>query len=352
LSHLQAESFRCIDAAELAFNPALNVFAGDNGAGKTSFLEAIYLLGNGRSFRTADCRVMIKSGAREGHVTGLATGDAGRQRLGVRIGSDGLEIRIGGQPAGSAADLAITLPVQAIHSDIGNLVQGPPENRRRLLDWGVFHVKHDYLGNWRRFRRTLSQRNAALRSGATDEALTVWDRELAAAASIVDRQRREYLEEIRNEFERVAGDLLGNEVGLQYQSGWAAGEDLEDVLEIGREGDRSMGYTRSGPHRADLSIQVADLASRWRTSRGQQKLLGAAVVLAQCRTVATALGRPVALLVDEPAADLDATKLRALIQAVLAVPAQVFMAALSLEGLPVTGGMMFHVEHGTAKALL
>lgn len=346
------ESFRCIDAAELVFDPVVNVFTGGNGAGKTSFLEAIHLLGNGRSFRTADCRVMIRTGARQGHVTGVVGGEGSRQRLGVRIGPDGLEIRVGGQPAGSVAELAIALPVQAIHSDVGNLVQGPPEYRRRLLDWGVFHVKHDYLANWRRFRRTLTQRNAALRGGASEEALAVWERELAAAAITVDRQRREYLAEISGEFERVAVTLLGTEVSLHYQPGWAAGESLESVLQASREGDRSMGYTRAGPHRADLSIQVADLASRWRTSRGQQKLLGAALVLAQSRKVATTLGRPVALLVDEPAADLDTTKLRAFLEAVLAVPAQVFMAALSMEGLPVIGGTVFHVEHGMAKALL
>lgn len=249
----------------------------------------------------------------------------------MRIEPATLKIQIGDQTAASIADLAVGLPVQAIHSDIGSLIEGPPDVRRRLLDWGVFHVEHHYFGHWRRYRRVLIQRNAALREAASDAVLD----SLAPA------------------FRRVGEGILGVDIGLRYQRGWPDQTGLVDALRAAREADRSMGYTRVGPHRGDLQFDLEGERSRWRASRGQQKLLGAALVLAQCDLVANALGQPVALLVDEPAADLDHEHLGRFLRAVWSSPTQVFLAALSVTGLRLEGSpAMFHVEHGRPKPLL
>lgn len=347
------EKFRCIKAADLHFDPRLNVFTGGNGAGKTSILEALYFLGRARSFRTADSRVLIQSGAAEAQVSGTVVGATGSTRLAVRIGSGGLDIRIEGQAGAQAADLVAAFPVQAIHADIGGMIQGPPDVRRRMIDWGVFHVKHDYLAQWRRFRRAILQRNIILREQGPDELLEPWDREMALAATVVDQHRHEYLHQLSKVFVRIGSELLGEDVNLRYQRGWSDDEDLAVILRLGREADRSAGYTRVGPHRADLQLEIRSERTRWRASKGQQKLLGAALVLAQCDLVAGELERPVALLVDEPAADLDREHLAQFVNAVLQAKAQVFMAAITAEGLPLgRPGTMFHVEHGDAKALL
>lgn len=258
-----------------------------------------------------------------------------------------------GHPDASATDLAAALPVQALHTELGPLIQGPPEPRRRWLDWGVFHVKQGYLARWRQFRRALQQRNAALRDPGSDPVLDAWESELGRLADEVDRERREYLAILRPVFERIGADLLGESIGLRYQRGWGADQDLAAVLREQREGDRSMGFTRAGPQRADLQFELSDERSRWRASKGQQKLLASAFVLAQSELVAQALQRPVALVVDEPAADLDATHLASLMSAIHQAPAQVFLAAISTDGLPLASGTrVFHVEHGLPKALL
>lgn len=265
-----------------------------------------------------------------------------------------MELRLAGQPDVTATDLATALPVQAMHAELGGLVPGPPEPRRRLLDWGVFHVKQGYLPGWRQFRRALQQRNAALREpGGGATLLDAWEAELGRLADAVDRERREYLELLRPAFERIGAELLGATVGLRYQRGWPADEPLAAVLRDQRESDRAMGYTRAGPQRADVQFELADERSRWRASKGQQKLLAAAFVLAQAESVAAARGRPVALVVDEPAADLDGTRLAALMRAIGRAPAQVFLAAISADGLALEpGANVFHVEHGRPKALL
>jgi DNA replication and repair protein RecF len=263
-----------------------------------------------------------------------------------------LEARIENTP-GSVSDLVKYLPVQAIDADIGAVISGGPEMRRRMLDWGVFHVEHHYLSTWRAYRRALNQRNAALRTGESSAVLEAWEKGLAEAGVRLDRDRRSYLLQLEPAFRGLAGGLLGVDVHLEYRPGWADGHNLEEALRAARDADRDLGYTRLGPHRADLLIAIGGEGSRWRASRGQQKLLAAALVLALCRIAAGQAGRPIALLVDEPAADLDAERLERLMNGLFETQAQLFIAAISPSALALPQGKtMFHVEHGSAKTLL
>ena len=273
--------------------------------------------------------------------------------LGVRIESDGLTIHVGSAPGATPADLAAALPVQAIDADLGELVQGPPEVRRRLLEWGVFHVEHRYLPLWRRFRRALLQRNAVLRDGGADKLLDTWDDELAQAGEAIQGYRERYLERLRPLFYAKGEELTGLPVGLAFQRGWSPEKSLVEALREHRASDRALGYTRMGPQRADLVFQIDEERSRWRASKGQQKLLAAATILAQTQLVAETTGHAVALVVDEPAADLDASRLAAFMAAIAASPAQVFLASITTQGVPLAeGARMFHVEHGRCNALL
>jgi DNA replication and repair protein RecF len=297
--------------------------------------------------------VLIQSGSPAAQVAGRAASPAGGVPLGVEIAAGGLDIHVGGRGGATAADLAAALPVQAIHAEIGELVQGSPEFRRRVLDWGVFHVEHHYLVQWRLFRRALNQRNAVLRDHGPDSLLEAWDGEMAAAGEAVHGLRVAYLETLRGRFQTMGAALVGADIGLRYQRGWPEDQVLLTALRESRGRDRSAGYTRFGPQRADLQFEMNHEGSRWRASKGQQKLLGSALVLAQCALVTEQAGHAVALLVDEPAADLDRSHLNALMRAILSSPAQVFLASIAPEGLPFdVPAVMFHVEHGHAKALL
>lgn len=329
------------------------MFTGANGAGKTSILEAIYFLGRGRSFRVPDNRILVREGQSAAEIGGRVTGQDASSFLGVRIAAGGLDVHIGGQAGCGPADLAAHFGVQAIDAEISGLGQGPPEFRRRLLDWGVFHVEHEFLTTWRHFRRALAQRNAALRDRATDAVLVAWEAELAAAGEAVDAARRAYLAALLPHFQNIGPHLVGTAVSLDYSSGWSDSQSLAEALESSRESDRLVGFTRVGPQRADLRFEIDTMRSRWRASKGQHKLLGASLVLAQAHLAATTEDRRVALVVDEPAADLDGERVAAFMGAVEAAPAQVFLACISARELPLaTAGKMFHVEHGSAKALL
>ena len=175
LSTFQCTDFRCLESVTLEFSPTHNLVYGGNASGKTSILEAIAYLGRARSFRGAGTRQLVRHGAENLVVFGK-TETRGRQMpLGIRNGRHGLEVHMDGEKSSSAAQLAEALPLQVIDPDVHDLVAGGPERRRRYLDWIAFHVEPSYLERWRRFRRALKQRNAALREGRQVRALEGWD---------------------------------------------------------------------------------------------------------------------------------------------------------------------------------
>jgi len=348
IQQFSARDFRCLASIEFEADPNFNLLYGANASGKTSVLEAIAYLGRGKSFRGAPTTSLIRHGEREFVLFGRVA-DAGRlSSVGVRNNVDGLEVRIDGEAGGGSAALAAALPLQIIDPDVHDLVDGAPDQRRRYLDWIAFHVEHDYLAVWRRFRRALKQRNAALKSGAAAATIRGWNAEFVELAEQLDAGRRLALEVATDGLEEAGRDLLGSEVRFEYRAGWKEAGGLIDALESGLERDLQQGSTQSGPHRADLKLIYDERQARKLVSRGQQKLLACAMVLAAAETAQAALERPLLLLLDDPAAELDADSLGRLMQRVVDLGCQVIATSLEPETeLFGQQAALFHVEHGT-----
>jgi DNA replication and repair protein RecF len=138
-----------------------------------------------------------------------------------------------------------------------------------------------------------------------------------------------------------------------YKQGWSPNSDLSEALERSYTRDRALGSTQVGPHRADLALQVDTRRARHRVSRGQQKMLAAALVIAQTRFLASHTDARLVLLVDDPAAELDRDNRERLFNMLRRMPVQMFVTALEAEDLPWSDqGRMFHVEHGKVISLL
>ena len=356
LRHLSVHDFRCIEAIEAEFDPRCNLVSGPNASGKTSLLEAIFFLGRGRSFRTPRNETLIRKSRRELLVSGrLVAAGGGTRSIGVRYSRAGFEARAGGQRVGSLAELATVFPVQAIDPEVHRLVEEGPQARRRYLDWGVFHVEPMFVDQWRRYQRALKQRNAALRGGAADATVRAWDGELIEAGLSLATSRRVYFEALQPAVAAAGERLLGTAVVLALADGWAHGTELASALDDAWPRDREQATTHVGPHRADISIRVGGDVARHHVSRGQQKLTAAAMLLGQLHCDAT-LGSPTsALLVDDPAAELDQAHLERLIALITDLPSQLFVTALdpglaALQRLP--WARRFHVEHGKIGVLI
>lgn len=347
LQTFRCTDFRCLAEASLELDPRFNLVHGPNASGKTSLLEAMAYLGRGKSFRGAPADRLVRHGSKELVLFGRVASESGESGVGVRKGAAGLEISIDGDRSAGLADLAQRLPLQVVDPDVHDLVAGGPEERRRYLDWIAFHVEHGYLEAWRRFRKTLRHRNAALRNAVDPAELAGWDREFALAGARVHEYRERALGKARGALERTAQRLLGGGVGFTYRRGWPEDLTLEEALTQHRDRDLEAGTSGYGPQRADLKLSYDARQARKLVSRGQQKLLACTMILAATDVVQTALGRPLLLLLDDPAAELDRTSLGRLMGAVADLGAQVVATALvAAPDLFPGSARTFHVEQG------
>ena len=353
LQLLRVQNLRCLDSVELEADAAQNIIVGTNGAGKTSILEAIFFLGRGKTFRPGQPSTLVQANKDAFTIFGDISLESAEHRLGISHGRSGLQIHYDGQGNASLADLAAALPVQIIDPEVHQLIQGGPKGRREYIDWGVFHVKHDFLHAWRRYRRALKQRNAALKQGQPKQAVTAWDSELIESGLEIDVARSQFVEDLLPLLSSISIELLQISSNCIYHRGWLEDESFPDALSASWERDCTYGSTQVGPHRAELQIQSDDQPVRHRLSRGQQKLLSIALVLAQSIFVAKTLKRKVTLLVDEPAAELDEEHLRRLMDILGCEELQLFISTLDLDTLPVTGpSRVFHVERGVLSTLI
>jgi DNA replication and repair protein RecF len=196
----------------------------------------------------------------------------------------------------------------------------------------------------------LRQRNAALKQDRSDEDLAAWEQELAATGEELGRQRDRYLARLRGPLESIGLALLDQPIGLDHSAGWDRERGLLETLSAGRARDRRYRATQAGPHRGDVTIQVGGRPAKDQVSRGQQKLVASALMLAQLEIQEQQRPGRSALLLDDPAAELDRKNLGRLMALVRALPAQLWVTSLrpDIPGLP-DAARMFHVEQGTVK---
>jgi DNA replication and repair protein RecF len=347
LRRMRVSDFRCVQAADLEFDADLTLITGPNAAGKTTLLEAIYVLGRGRSFRTRLVDNLIRHAANRFVVFGEVETSPRRVSLGIEGSSEGMRARVGGERAGSLAELAALLPVQIIDPEVHRLIEEGPSRRRRFLDWGVFHVEHSFVSHWQKYQVALRQRNAALKARLPRSSVVAWDGELIRLGVLIDDARRRYTERLSVVAQEIAAAILGLELALSYRSGWSRERSFAAALEESWSRDVEFGGTSVGPQRAELGIRLAGSPVKDRISRGQQKLLSAALLMAQLSLFpADSPARPT-LLLDDPAAELDNDHLLGLIREVSQSSVQLVVTTL-MPDLPAFGapGRRYRVAHG------
>ena len=355
---LTASGLRRFDSASIDPAPGLNLITGDNGAGKTSLLEALHLMAYGRSFRGRVRDGLVRTGAEAVEVfVEWREGEEGRhRRAGLRHTGQSWLGRLDGQNVAQLGELCAALAVVSFEPGSHALVTGGGEPRRRFVDWGLFHVEPAFLPLWRRYARALKQRNALLKSGAGGQQLDAWDHELAESGEPMTRHRRHYLEQLQARLQLVAGDLVPalGASSIEFQPGWRSSElSLADALLLARDRDRSIGYTTVGPHRADWRIDYASHPNRESLSRGQAKLSALSALLAQAEDYAERRGEWPIVALDDLASELDRNHQRRVLQRLLGSRAQVFVtgtdspAALAELEVPPA---WFHMEQGMIQS--
>ena len=351
---LDITGFRNLRQARMDCSPGLNLLIGPNASGKTSVLEALYFLGRGRSFRARQPRELIQTGAAAFRVVAvMSSGDDRRIPVGMERTARELTARISGVPTRSLADLARQTPVLLLNPDSHRLLEDGPQQRRRFMDWGLFHAEPGFLDAWRRYGAALRHRNAALRSGAVHRVVDAWDGELATVAVILDRLRETFCKALGGALEQLTEETLGQGgVQVDYRRGWPLEppeRGFAEWLQSGRDQDRQQGHTRIGPHRADFAIRMAGRPPAEALSRGQQKLLVIALVLAQAELYRRHVGDACILLIDDLPAELDPDNRVRVMQTLSALDTQLFVTAIEPGLLDIVAwreAQIFHLQPG------
>ncbi len=347
LGLLRIHNLRNIEEIELEPEWGINLIWGPNGSGKSSILEAIYLLGRGRSFRGRESRPLIRDGSDSLELYARIEYGSGEQvGVGLRKDRQSSEARIGNSSVRRISDLATTLPISIITPQSHEILERGPQYRRRFVDWGVFHVEHQYREVAERYRHILQQRNAALKQRRSDA--PVWSQGLVEAGEQLEQIRSSYLEKLNRSISRVMESLSWeSEITLEWRRGWPAGIGLEEALTDSMERDRARGYTSIGPSRADLVVRMDGERVERRASRGQQKLIVAAMVIAQAALAKEGGGIDPIMLVDDLPAELDRESRKKLMGLLQQTGLQVFVTGIEQESFQGMGiEQVFHVEHG------
>jgi DNA replication and repair protein RecF len=350
LQRLNITGVRNLQPCSLSLS-RLNLFCGMNGSGKSSLLESVYLLALGRSFRSAQIRKVIQEGQQSCTVFSLLKNG---QQLGISKDlSGGQVLKRNGAMVGSMAELAHDLPVQLIHPEGLDLIDGGSKQRRQLFDWLVFHVEPSFYKIWLRYQRALSQRNALLKIAMVDDAeWRVWEQEMALSALSLHQLRtvviNNWLFFVQNAMALLLPQL---KVSIEYVAGFDIEKDYAVQLAESRFKDRERGHTQIGPHRADLRLKTDLGPVEAVLSRGQKKLLVCALKLAQVEYLKTQAKSCVVLL-DDLASELDIIARARLLSHLWRLDAQVLITAVEADSVwPMLHELdnqakLFHVEHG------
>jgi DNA replication and repair protein RecF len=323
----------------------LTVVTGENGAGKTSVLEAIGYASTLSSFRGSPRESLVRSGAQQSIIRLEVVEDEQRALVEIEISPERRDrVQRNRHRVLRSQELLETLRVSVFTPDDLALVKGGPQQRRDFLDAALVAARPDRLPLRETVERILRQRSTLLRqSGGAPSpdvlaTLDVWDEKLAQSGGELIRAREAFLIELEplaaTAFRRLARS--DDDLKLVYQRSFSG--ELADALGRTRREDVRRGTTTIGPQRDEVLITAGGLDARTRLSQGRQRCVTLSLRLAAHATVtATAGSRPV-LLLDDAFSELDEETTRSLLavlpagQAVLttagAIPAGVHPAAV------------------------
>jgi DNA replication and repair protein RecF len=336
---LSARNFRTYERAEIKLGERVTVVTGDNGAGKTNLLEALYASCVGRSCRTRiDAQaVRFDQPVARVEVEGYEEGEDHSVAVAIdRV--EGKTFFADGAKVDSLEPFEWRPPTAVFMPDRLELIKGAPGVRRAHLDQLIGALWPGRRANRRSYAEALAQRNALLARGRGGDELDVWDRELARHGRALISDRKEGIAAIEERFASIGEELgLAPPPSLRYRT--IADVDPEDepaylaALGERRDADRQRGFTTFGPHRDELVIKQSGREVRTYGSQGQQRLSLLSLLLAECEAIAEMTSRRPLILLDDVMSELDATRRRLLVERVAGL-GQVLITTTEIEHVP------------------
>lgn len=356
ITQLDISGFRNLTSFSAQPHPRLNLITGNNGAGKSSVLEAIQSISTGHSFRTRRPKELINKHFDYFSVAAAFCDplSARNHRAGLKRTREGkVEVRLNFEEVQSIAEVTQLIPVKSLYPDSHKLIQEGPDERRQFLDWGLFHVEPRFFQVWKDFKRALLQRNTLLRETASIKDIRIWDAPYIDSALLLDGYRRNYVNDLSQALNRRIQDFPTMfHVELVYKGGWNQEQELAELMQNNIDYHRRMKTTTDGPHRAELLLTTDGLTAKQILSRGQQKTLVYLLHLAQLDLLRNNDKHQAIILCDDLTSELDTDHCHYLIDQLLELNGQIFVSGVELGVLTQQEHTMFHMEHGVIENIV
>ena len=327
LKHIRYQGFRNLADAEIQFADGFNYVIGDNGAGKTNLLEAIFYAGNASSFREKEDRNLIRFDADFLRVEALADGDRSAM---VFRDSNRKKITLRGNNVPRISDFIGWLGVIIMSIEDIWIVRGAPSKRRAFLDWAIAKLSPAYVADLIEYRKIVRQRNRFLQSlseNGSEKLFDVLDEQLIERGNEIYRRRAARLPELRTRFKEFSTNFSLKKFDVDYQSCCKDMELSQDALKRVRRKEMALGQTVIGPHRDDLVFSINGRAMQHYASEGEERAASISLKLAEAEMLYQSKGERPLLLLDETSAELDRKKQEVLLDL---LKGQVFYASTQM----------------------
>lgn len=368
LKRLLVSDFKNIREAELFFSPKINSISGNNGAGKTNLMDAIYYLSMTKSYFNASDAYTFTHGKTETVLNGIyRSSDSSEEKISIRVRSEGSKIiRKNDKVYQRISDHIGAIPIVMVSPADTFLINGSGEERRKFMNSLLSQVDKEYLYRIQRYNHLLAQRNKLLKENQMQEELlqTITERMSPDALYIYEARARlaGQLQELTNcYYYHVSGN--SEEISLSYVSDMAgfshSGETAcLNLLNSVRQRDYLLKYTSAGIQKDDLDFHIMGYPLKRCGSQGQQKSFLVALKLAQSELMRRLHGVEPILLLDDVFDKLDMQRVGYLLKLVSGENfGQIFITEsnkLRLERLTETIGSdvkFFNVDEGTVTEI-
>ncbi|XOV80046.1 MAG: DNA replication/repair protein RecF [Aestuariibacter sp.] len=382
ISSIALVNFRNIRSAQLHLSPRINIFRGENGAGKTSVLEALYFSLTGKSFRTRSQSDYINRHPKDKFETkvklsfehpalidGVDVSDltvevAKSQKSRNNIINNGLNT------VSRFSSLTQGFPCFYFSPESLSFLSGDPLSRRSYIDWLLFHVEPSYRDTYLLYKRTHKNRNAILSELKRNKTLSsdskhdylkqldFWTEKFVSLNNTISQLRQDHLQVVFDgvlEITREKFNLCDLELDVSHYKGWSD-VDLTSMLKEQADSEMALGYSLSGIHKADILVSGTDgIKGKFVLSRGQTKLVTLAFVIAAVEYIRKSCGKAVVLMLDDVFSELDRLNSEKVSGIIAELQEHQILLTSAEQSLSFTDvhlnslqhqSKMFHVKHG------
>lgn len=350
IKSIKCHNFRNLTQNSLTFNPHLNIIYGKNGSGKSSLLEAIYIVSTGKSFRSN----YLKYAIHHDEDNFILYSQFDFHTVGIKKDQSSFITKLNSKRINKRSILAKQQAALILDSNCFNLLNSSSKNRREFIDWALFHVEHNFSDLWIQYNKTIKQRNKLLKTKGIDQ-IKYWNDLIINTVDNIHPLRIALINKLQNIITTKSDSysILKN-VSIEYKQGWTKDHSFKEALEKKQNNDLKKGFTSVGVHLSDIKFFIKGKEIKEVFSRGQQKQFIILIQKIMFEYVSNNVSTKPIFIIDDLASELDQNSMNNVIVSLLEKDYQIFVSSINLDSSLheiKNDKSVFHVEHGNISEI-